>query len=444
MNLDMPAAKNLVLPDRPSGWLFSACIFMAPLAEIKATSQIAVADLLIVFTIISAIAERLIYREMQFSKIQIQVILFAGLAGFLVLCSYYINILQFNNYQQPQISLHAFSHMALPGRSSLLFGAKEQPHYQFWLFSLFVILVPTGLLLTKINSSGQFRFFLIIWSLGALYGCIHALAGVSGLINVGYDWYWDALGRLTGLTSHPNVFAMNCVLALPGMAALFICSERIWVRLLALSGGILILFCVSLSGSRGALVGLFLYPLLFIIFKTTDLRQLLRVGLVTLISAVTAVAALIVSLPYLQLRGSSALVRLVSGSRGSDNVRETINGLAWQDALESPIFGNGYEYLRIAHNIYLQHFHAGGIVGLAGYLVMLCLPIVLIFSSRARHMETGISANFLALISMLVILGLVKSNLSDINISIAFGLAMAWGVFLHHRRASNPSPTGYY
>ena len=70
-----------------------------------------------------------------------------------------------------------------------------------------------------------------------------------------------------------------------------------------------------------------------------------------------------------------ALERLVGGSdpygyvAQSTEERAQIYPAVWHEILQRPIVGHGFEYVRGAHNIYLQLLHAGGIIALTAFLI---------------------------------------------------------------------------
>jgi hypothetical protein len=180
----------------------------------------------------------------------------------------------------------------------------------------------------------------------------------SSLLGVGVS---D--GRGSGLTEHPNVVAMTCVIALPLMLWLLLGGRR--ARGLALAGLGCLLLGLYASRSRSGAGAAAIAAVVSFVWMPQYRRYLPTTGLL----ATLVLGVLFVTNPDL---GSELLsgLRITGGdTSGSDRSRTIVNDQAMRDFLHSPIHGIGFEIADIAHFLYLQALAVGGVILLTGLIV---------------------------------------------------------------------------
>lgn len=167
--------------------------------------------------------------------------------------------------------------------------------------------------------------------------------------------------RGSGLTNHPNIVAMICVVALP-LVVWRAASGRGRTRILAAIGLIAVLLGLYASRSRSGAAAAVIAGAVSLLWLPQYRRILPVVGLL----ATVAVGVLFVTDPGL---GSDLLsgLRITGGdTSGSDSARSIVNDQAARDFLHSPVHGIGLEVAGIAHILYLQALAVGGVILLAG------------------------------------------------------------------------------
>jgi O-antigen ligase len=184
--------------------------------------------------------------------------------------------------------------------------------------------------------------------------------------------------RYIGFTYHPNYLGLSCLLAatlVPYVVVMVSPGVR-WIFWLA---GLISAYGVYLSGSRAALLVLIM---IIAIYPFVE-RSIRAVGFVMLgVAGVLAFAG-----QLLQEDGNSAIGRLFGGgtATGSDLDRKQKLSEAWQQFLDHPLLGNGFDGGLGSHNIYLQVAVAVGVFGLVGYLMILWSAIRPLFWKGPAH-----------------------------------------------------------
>ncbi len=108
--------------------------------------------------------------------------------------------------------------------------------------------------------------------------------------------------------------------------------------------------------------------------------------------------------------------------------------------------GHGFEYVRGAHDIYLQLLHAGGIVALAGFLsfaVGITVTGVRLGRSAAvpEHLQGLARASVASLAVWLAAGGVVSTPIFDRYLYIPAGLVIAIWVLRRKSEAEEAPPT---
>ncbi|MET0931729.1 MAG: O-antigen ligase family protein, partial [Aeromicrobium sp.] len=205
--------------------------------------------------------------------------------------------------------------------------------------------------------------------------CISAAQGrITGLVSVD--------GRYVGLTEHPNILGLTCLLGVTLVP--FLLHEtpprHRWIPLVA---GALCAYGIWMSGSRAALLGAVAVVLLYLLVSRSIEHALLLFGL-SIIPFYLVVRAFSSS----SADGSSPLGRLRGGGSAtlSDLDRENLARIAIDRFTDHPLIGAGFADAAEAHNIYLQVAGAGGVIALVFYLLIMVSAVrqPLLLGSRHR------------------------------------------------------------
>jgi hypothetical protein len=233
------------------------------------------------------------------------------------------------------------------------------------------------------------------------------------------DYRWGE--RQAGLSDHPNMLGMVCVISLPFVIYFMSRKRRTWVSgvaFVAIYGGLLA------SGSRGAqaisLVTI-LVSVLCLPNKRTTIRTLS-------ISVSIMIAAGVVLLSTVLAEYRRWFLRFTGGgqpyeAQSSNENRLGLLGQAWADFQRYPVFGAGIRHIGEAHNIYLQLLAAGGALLAAGMLAYLFCIIRDCWGLSNR----GIVLARVLLISVgtWLVLGMIQNQLVDRELYFTVGCVAA-------------------
>ena len=236
-----------------------------------------------------------------------------------------------------------------------------------WEFARVMITMMSPLLLVATYGSTRRELLPVVKAFAA--GC--AVLGLSAL--VGGD---DGNGRALGFAFHPNFLGHSCVMGLAACGyiidnASWASQRRRWF-LAAGANGVGIL----LSGSRGALLALWVGGFLYLCFSR-------RPRLVIAAVAASWALALGLSTGVLELPESNPLVRLIDGgdasTQGSNLEREERLESSFEEISQHPLFGDGFESVVLIHVVYYQAWYGAGAIGAVAIMgmgvAMLVLPI---------------------------------------------------------------------
>lgn len=394
----------LALPGGPSSWLLAAALLFAPLTAVRLPgfSHLGYCDAFFCMAVLAGVVERFaqrdfVYKKSTFIAALVYIFCFIGLSA-----SYWINYS--NKVTVPYGLTHTLGYsgnfLALVGNATI---------------------IPLAVFSIRVRSLAEFRFLILVWTMSALFGALFVVAYCNGYITH-YDVYWATVGRASGLTPHPNVLAVNTVLALPGLL-LFWCSVRSWLIRIAIATGVIVLWqAANLSGSRTALGGLLVVLLVFLVMRSHNrMRGLLAAGGV--LGMALVLRELIAAFPG-DLSRDSAVGRLIFGAVRSNTVRDALNAIAFHQWVDNPVFGVGYGMARVAHNLYIQILDVAGVVGFIPWLCALGMPLgFLLINGTHQYARNESAAMFSAVIAVLAI-AWVQPAITDINSSIVFGLAL--------------------
>lgn len=305
------------------------------------------------------------------------------------------------------------------------------PKAIFWLVAL--ILVPLAIIAcTKLYERTP-QVVIGAFTAGVCVSSAIALSDLMGWTEIAMRFgAGGEATRQTGLTVHPVMLGLTCVLSIP-FALYFLYFHRYKVlsglALVLLFGGVLA------SGSRGAQVGALLFCALSVLFaprqKVSFRQALLTVGM----SAVVVV--LIAQLFFGDVLNQ--LVRFGGGidAGGSDNQRTRLAQQAIEDFQNFPIAGLGLKSIVNAHSIYLQCLQAGGAILLIGMMVywLWCLRDAWVLSRRGHHIARYL---FLSVAAWLV-LGIIENQITDRLLYFSVGCVAAMSTLYLGARGDTPA-----
>ena len=206
-------------------------------------------------------------------------------------------------------------------------------------------------------------------------------------MNVGSE----AVKRGIGTAQNPNHFAAMIIFSLPLIAYWFFSSRKIWWKLLALALFVLTSTAIILTYSRSAAI---VYTILFLLIVFENIRRFKP----KYIGFVMSLATILVLL-FLILVPPSYLERQKSVTDTTDTAigrRISYLYVAWDSFKGNPILGSGpgtfrkiYEnsvyayqyargkedYIRDAHNTYLEILIGSGIMGISIFILILIVAL---------------------------------------------------------------------
>jgi hypothetical protein len=196
--------------------------------------------------------------------------------------------------------------------------------------------------------------------------------------------------RLVGLTVHPGQFGSLSVLALGGAMGLLLTRRPIkaWAYIVLPVLG----YAVLGSGSRAALgamvvLGVIVGPLT----RSRAVMGTIAVGL--------ACVLLLFATGIVRPEGENALGRALGGAQsaqGSDEIRGDLHREVFARWEQRPITGNGFNYMRPSHNVYLGIIASTGLLGTIGFLVVLASICRRLWRRRSDLLAMGVGAGYLA------------------------------------------------
>ena len=305
---------------------------------------------------------------------------------------------------------------ALTGRRQHTHGAG---HCRDMIIVFIVYMIVTSLWAPDpIRAAGKaYELFFVIWACTLLVGTLR-IAGVRTTI----EGFWvglfagalalAAIGlvtavassqageRLSVLSGGPNVFGRNMGL-LTLVSVHLIVARRALLQMIGMVTAPVAALLVLLSGSRGAMLSLFLGLVVYLSVHGIDRRVLLRlvaVGMVAVLVLLTRFGEL-----ALLVFRDRFVVLLLSERYFTHRDVLLLEGLA--AGVANPLAGLGLTgfagvgtHGSHPHNIFVEAFAEGGIPGLA----LLCLPFLryLIRSKKCTDLGDALTVSGLALVTM--------------------------------------------
>lgn len=207
-------------------------------------------------------------------------------------------------------------------------------------------------------------------------------------------------GRLAVLGGGPNVFGRN-------MGILCVAAFAMGLRRrndgLTLGGMVVAGALVVLSGSRGALLATAGGMAVVLYFNTSRIRKVVTVGLVVAVVTIGVLELTDFGAQVLEMFRHRVLQLAVEDRY--DSGRTAVYQSAWELGLDAPLFGIGLAGFAVAgnhvypHNVFLEVFCEGGLVGVVLLMLLLWPPLAAIARRRSGADPRDHAAFIVALIS---------------------------------------------
>ena len=252
------------------------------------------------------------------------------------------------------------------------------------------------------------------WILGNLFSSAVGIASHRGHSFLGFfdPWATHKYGnyRIAGLAVHPNMFAMFVTMSVPVVLTRIIVSREKWERIAALFVLPILLYGIKLSGSRAALAALLMIGAIFSCMYAYYSRRPLM-AMVQIVIAGTVLIATYLAFDTGQTVDATSRLFSGTGTEYSDSLRSNIHSKAVEDFQSSPLYGIGFQNIRVAHNIYLQVLQSSGVIGFAGFALYLftVFRIAQLGLRRALH-DRPLSWTYLSLICAILTWLLAGTN----------------------------------
>ena len=272
-------------------------------------------------------------------------------------------------------------------------------------YDVLFVMWSSLLTITALRLCGSRSIIEGFWTALFVVGTGLVAAAVAVVISGG-----GAGERLSILGGGPNVFGRN--MGLVSLAALhLILARRSWLRILALGVAPLSVLFVLQSGSRGAMLSLFIGLVVYLTVHKVERGVILSMLLLAFLGALL-IATRFGELAVSMFRDRFILLLLVEGYFTN---RDTLllDGLI--AGLQHPVGGLGLAgFVQLdspgtyPHNVFVEALAEGGVVG----LVLLCLPFFSYVGRWRRGMGPGDSLTVAGL-SLLVVSSSLSGDLFD-------------------------------
>lgn len=235
-------------------------------------------------------------------------------------------------------------------------------------FTIALVLTPV-LIGALTDGDGPRRLIIGAWVLSAAVNAAVGLSDFVGLTEVSFRYFPPGTGRLNALTSHPNHLGLVCAMTIP-MVIWGLRAPRGVSPFGRATNGILLAILASgvyISGSRAALIATVGGCALVVLLAARRAR-----GAVIMIAFFATALAIVPTFSTFSIdqTGDPNVFERLSGDPGaqaSDVQRLTALNEAQGAFISKPIFGEGFDQVRGAHDIYLQLLQSGGLVAFVAF-----------------------------------------------------------------------------
>jgi O-antigen ligase len=253
-------------------------------------------------------------------------------------------------------------------------------------------------LINFLPDARDWRIYLRLTALVGLLGALYGLFQRFNLLSV----FEAGASRTAGTLGNAAFFAGFLLLSLGLTLYYYLSEDDKKYRVAALLAAVIELFVLMLTQTRGALLGLAVGLIAYLILNTVfSAGRLRKYSAVVLAILMIAAAAAYIERGRLAKSDIELVRRLATISLADPTVKNRL--LVWQMAIgsfkEHPILGVGMEnfdavynkyytpaisedWFDRTHNIYLDQLSAAGVLGLASYLSILGWLFYLLFKKR--------------------------------------------------------------
>ena len=288
------------------------------------------------------------------------------------------------------------------------------------LFTLILLLVNFSYALFIIKNKIRFLSSVIIIYLG-----IEVLfVLVPTYISYGT---FQGLGRnqiFKGIAANINITAFSILIKIPFVFLLFKKLDSKFIKAILFFLLVLSFFCVSILGSRGAILGSFLIIIISTIYSLVFLRNR-KILINSSILVVSLVAPFLLN-NYLQKESKSNFINrletIANSNDGSINERLSYYKFSIKSIIENPLIGMGYGNWKIesipyllknrnsytvayhSHNDFLQVGAELGLIGFILYLFIFCFAFYMLYKLYNKGVidKLQTEAIFLFLVAYLI------------------------------------------
>jgi O-antigen ligase len=243
-------------------------------------------------------------------------------------------------------------------------------------------------------------------------GC--TVLGFSSLYGI------SANGRAFGYSIHPNALGHSCVMGVAAGVWLIDNARSRNQRLLWAGAVLLNLVGIMQSGSRGALLGLFVGVVIYLALRG-DAQ--LRVAAI----AATWLAVMVLLTGVVQLSANNPLQRLVSNEASTTYSNEARQDLLAQDfeiIADDPMWGVGFddnELIINVHVVYLQGWVGAGAIG--GFMLMLLGVTMLLLPFLMARRDLALACGTAAIATAWLFTNILTLRDQWLFIAVVFGSA---------------------
>lgn len=414
-NNNSTEGTGLQLPSSISSWVLAASLFMNPMSGVRLMESMSYGDFLFAVAGVIAFCERGANRE----RIYLfpVYLLVMGLITLSLIANTVmperLTAMEYIDFVNTFINNHAFPNFGQMDNFRILFAS--------------LIIFPQVFLALRIKSFGEVRMLSYCWLAGAVYCAVFTFLFCNGWISGHEDYYWATFHRAKGLTATPNALAVSCAIVFPILAMLVLERRGVILNVIALAAAFFLWRAIGYSGSRtGVYVVMALAPLMFAVIypRISQRARPILIGL-----GVIVVGAFIIKKYVLGFDTSvySALSRVETGSNVSDMVRAHDRDVAIAGFTNSPIFGAGYQWFYVAHNVYLEVLHSAGLVGFVGYMIGVLFPFYRAWQSDFLRQDSAgrlCRDIFLLAAAGVLISGWAQPNTTALNLNIPCGMLL--------------------
>lgn len=231
----------------------------------------------------------------------------------------------------------------------------------------------------------------------------------------------DLGGRLIGTTGNANSFGIQVTASIAVAVYLILNARSYLLKLFNVTSVIFFLYLIIGSGSRKAIVGVFIIIAIFGVYQF--IVTIRKSAFQAIASALVAIVILIaMPIAVLQSEHADRFIRLyeayVEGDKSAEGISEKgrieMYKLGWQTAIENPVFGIGLDNFRTvksgfleqsvgtyAHSNYIELIVGTGFLGFVLYYSMWVIVLYQFWTHRKINNNLMVIGVSLTLVTLL-------------------------------------------